>query len=117
MDKRSRKKRYEALDADLEYQAQQLDRSVTSKAQIRTVLQAYKDNLFTELFPGRTGEWIPKTLIFAKDDNHAEEIVMAAREVFGEGNDLPKRLPIKLAAKNLPTASKVSASIRTRALP
>ena len=99
MDKRSRKKRYEALDADLEYQAQQLDRSVTSKAQIRTVLQAYKDNLFTELFPGRTGEWIPKTLIFAKDDNHAEEIVMAAREVFGEGNDFAKKITYKVSGE------------------
>lgn len=99
MDKRSRKKRYEALDADLEYQAQQLDRSVTSKAQIRTVLQCYKDNLFTELFPGRTGDWIPKTLIFAKDDNHAEEIVMAAREVFGEGNDFAKKITYKVSGE------------------
>lgn len=99
MDKRSRKKRYEALDADLDYQAQQLDRSVTSKAQIRTVLQSYKDNLFTELFPGRTGEWIPKTLIFAKDDNHAEEIVMAAREVFGEGNDFAKKITYKVSGE------------------
>ena len=37
--------------------------------------------LFTELFPGRRE--VPKTLIFAKDDHHAEEIVGAVREVFG----------------------------------
>ena len=99
MDKRSRKERYEALDADLDYHADELDRSVTSKAQIRTVLQAYKDNLFTELFPGRSGEWVPKTLIFAKDDNHAEEIVIAARETFGEGNDFAKKITYKVSGE------------------
>lgn len=60
--------------------------------QIRTVLQAFKDRVFTELFPDRTGQWLPKTLIFAKDDNHAEEIVHAVREVFGEGNDFAKKI-------------------------
>ena len=53
--------------------AQELDRSVLVPNQIRTVLEAYRDTLFTELFPGRTE--VPKTLIFAKDDHHAEEIV------------------------------------------
>jgi type I restriction enzyme R subunit len=48
--------------------------------------------LFTDLFPDRTGEWVPKTLIFAKDDNHAEEIVHIAREVFGEGNNFCKKI-------------------------
>ena len=92
MDKRTRAKRYEALDEDLDYQASQLDRSVTSRNQIKTVLQTYKDEMFTQLFPGRTGEWVPKTLIFAKDDNHAEEIVVAARELFGEGNQFAKKI-------------------------
>ena len=96
-DKKTRKERYENLDADLDYEARQLDRSVTSKAQIRTVLRAYKDNMFTELFPGRTGEWVPKTLIFAKDDNHAEEIVMAVREVFNQGNDFCKKITYKIS--------------------
>jgi type I restriction enzyme R subunit len=91
-DKRTRKVRYETLDADLEYTATELDRSVVNPNQIRTVLQTYKDRVFTELFPDRTGEWLPKTLIFAKDDNHAEEIVLAVREVFGEGNDFAKKI-------------------------
>ncbi|WNK00383.1 DEAD/DEAH box helicase family protein [Thalassospiraceae bacterium LMO-JJ14] len=91
-DKRTRKVRYETLDADLEYTAKELDRSVVNPNQIRTVLQTYKDRVFTELFPERTGEWLPKTLIFAKDDNHAEEIVTAVREVFGEGNDFAKKI-------------------------
>lgn len=91
-DKRTRKLRYESLDADLEYTGQQLDRSVLNPNQIRTVLQTYRDRVFTELFPERSGQWLPKTLIFAKDDNHAEEIVHAVREVFGEGNDFAKKI-------------------------
>ena len=91
-DKRTRKLRYETLDADLEYTAKELDRSVVNPNQIRTVLQTYRDRVFTQLFPDRTGQWLPKTLIFAKDDNHAEEIVHAVREVFGEGNDFAKKI-------------------------
>ena len=91
-DKRTRAVRYLDLDADLEYEARELDRSVVAPNQIRTVLEAYKSRVFTELFPDRTGEWLPKTLIFAKDDNHAEEIVHAVREVFGEGNDFAKKI-------------------------
>lgn len=98
-DKRTRAMRYEALDADYEYEAKQLDRSVTSKSQIRTVLTAYKDALFTDLFPGRSGDWVPKTLIFAKDDNHAEEITLAVREVFGEGNDFAKKITYRTQEK------------------
>ncbi len=99
-DKRTRKVRYEQLDADLEYTAKELDRSVVNPNQIRTVLQTYKDRVFTELFPDRTGEWLPKTLIFAKDDNHAEEIVHAVREVFGEGNDFAKKITYRNTGEN-----------------
>lgn len=91
-DKRTRKIRYEELDADLEYTGKDLDRSVVNPNQIRTVLETYKDRVFTELFPGRSGKWLPKTLIFAKDDAHAEEIVHKVREVFGEGNDFAKKI-------------------------
>lgn len=91
-DKRTRAVRYLDLDANLDYAKKDLDRSVVAPNQIRTVLETYKDRVFKELFPGRTGEWLPKTLIFAKDDNHAEEIVHAVREVFGEGNDFAKKI-------------------------
>ncbi len=91
-DKRTRKVRYESLDADMDYTGQDLDRSVVNPNQIRTVLQTYRDRVFTELFTDRTGDWLPKTLIFAKDDSHAEEIVTIAREVFGEGNDFAKKI-------------------------
>jgi len=91
-DKRTRAVRYLDLDANLDYTKKDLDRSVVAPNQIRTVLETYKSRVFTELFPDRTGKWLPKTLIFAKDDNHAEEIVHAVREVFGEGNDFAKKI-------------------------
>ncbi|HTD85095.1 MAG TPA: DEAD/DEAH box helicase family protein, partial [Candidatus Binatia bacterium] len=93
VDKRNkldRSKRWEQLDEDLAYAAQELDRSVVVPSQIRTVLTAFKDALFTELFPSRT--MVPKTLIFAKDDSHAEDIVHICREVFGKGNDFCKKI-------------------------
>lgn len=91
-DRRTRQMRYETLDEEFEYTGKELDRSVVNPNQIRTVLQTYRERVFTELFPERTGQWLPKTLIFAKDDNHAEEIVYAVREVFGEGNDFAKKI-------------------------
>jgi type I restriction enzyme R subunit len=93
VDKRSketRKRRWEQLDNDLEYLPQQLDRSVVVPSQIRTVLEAFKDALESKLFPGR--DMVPKTLIFAKDDSHAEDIVHIVREVFGRGNDFAKKI-------------------------
>ena len=91
--KETRAVRWERLDEDLTYAAKDLDRSVVVKSQIRTVLQAFKDALFTELFPGRT--LVPKTLIFCKDDSHAEDTVHLVREVFGKGNDFAKKITYK----------------------
>jgi type I restriction enzyme R subunit len=96
VDKRSketRATRWARLDEDLVYEARDLDRSVVVKSQIRTVLEAFKAALFTELFPGRA--LVPKTLIFAKDDSHAEDIVHIVREVFGKGNDFAKKITYK----------------------
>ncbi|GAA2884089.1 type I restriction-modification enzyme R subunit C-terminal domain-containing protein [Pseudonocardia halophobica] len=90
VDRRTRKQRLEALDDDLDYTNTQLDRAVTSKSQIRTVLETFRDKLFIEIFPGRSS--VPKTLIFAKDDAHAEEIVTTVREVFGKGNDFAAKI-------------------------
>ena len=90
VDRRTRAERFEALDEDLAYTSGQLDRAVTSKSQIRTVLETFRDRLFTEIFPGRST--VPKTLIFAKDDAHAEEIVTTVREVFGKGNDFAAKI-------------------------
>ena len=90
MDKRTREQRLLALDEDVVYAANELDRSVVSKNQIRTVLETFRDRLFTEIFPGR--RVVPKTLIFAKDDNHAEEIVTQVKDVFGKGNDFAAKI-------------------------
>ena len=89
-DRRTRRTRYEQLTEDRAFQPQELDRSITARNQIRTVIQAYREALPTQLFPGRST--VPKTLIFAKDDNHAEEIVNIVREVFGQGNDFAKKI-------------------------
>jgi type I restriction enzyme R subunit len=98
-DRRTRALRYKQLDADLPYVRQDLDASVTVPDQIRLVLQTYREKLFTELFPGRSGQWVPKTLIFAKDDNHAEEIVKACWDVFGQGNDFAKKITYQTSEK------------------
>jgi len=88
--KASRKARQEVLADDLDYTPEDLDRSVVVPDQIRTILRTYRDVVQTELFPGRT--LMPKTLIFAKDDSHAEDIVHLCREVFGKGNDFCKKI-------------------------
>ncbi|VGO17753.1 Type-1 restriction enzyme R protein [Pontiella desulfatans] len=88
--KETRAVRWEKLDEDLAYASNQLDRSVVNPSQIRTVLTAFKVALATEIFPGR--KMVPKTLIFAKDDSHAEDIVHAVRDVFGKGNDFSKKI-------------------------
>ena len=75
-----------------DYASSALDRSVVNKDQIREVLQAYKQAIYEELYPDREAKWeyIPKTLIFAKDDHHATEIVEGVQDVFkdcfGDGN-------------------------------
>jgi len=96
IDRRTRQQRLEAIEEDLEYTERQLDRAVTARSQIRLVLETFRDRLFTEIFPGRST--VPKTLIFAKDDAHAEEIVTTVREVFGKGNDFAAK--ITYAAKD-----------------
>ncbi|NLE89964.1 MAG: DEAD/DEAH box helicase family protein, partial [Dehalococcoidales bacterium] len=96
VDKRNRltrQKRWEQLDDDLEYAPNQLDRSVVAIDQIRTVIKTFRDKLCTEIFPGRTV--VPKTLVFAKDDSHAEDIVNIIREEFGKGNDFCKKITYK----------------------
>jgi type I restriction enzyme R subunit len=90
IDRRTRVQRLETLEEDLDYTPNQLDRAVTSRDQIRLVLQTFHDRLFTEIFPGRSA--VPKTLIFCKDDNHAEEVVKAVRAVFGKGNDFAVKI-------------------------
>ena len=92
-DRQTRKKRWEQLDDDLTYAPNQLDRDVVAVDQIRTVIQTFRDKLFTEIFPGRKD--VPKTIIFAKDDSHAEDIVRTVREEFDKGNDFCQKITYK----------------------
>ena len=89
-ERETRRKRWEQLDDDFSYDPAQLDRAVVAPDQIRKIIQTYRDKLFTEIFPNRT--WVPKTLIFAKDDAHAENIVEIVREEFGKGNDFAQKI-------------------------
>ncbi|MGI8775570.1 MAG: type I restriction-modification enzyme R subunit C-terminal domain-containing protein [Actinomycetota bacterium] len=92
-DKATRKVRWEKLDEELAYGAEQLDRDVVSEDQIRTVIRAFRDRLFTDIFPGR--DTVPKTLIFAKNDSHAEDIVEIIRDEFDKGNDFCQKITSK----------------------
>jgi type I restriction enzyme R subunit len=96
-DRLTRKLRWEQLDEDLDYAASQLDREVVAVDQIRTVIRAFKERLFSEIFPGRSE--VPKTLIFAKDDSHAEDIVHIVREEFGKGNDFCKKITYRTSGE------------------
>lgn len=86
----SRKKRWKELDEDLDYKPTQLDRDIVNPSQIRTVIRSFRENVFTTLFPHR--KEVPKTLIFAKTDSHADDIIQIVREEFGEGNDFCKKI-------------------------
>ena len=96
-DKMTRKTRWEMVDEEIEYTGKQLDRDVVSPSQIRTVIRTFRDKLFTEIFPGR--KEVPKTLIFAKDDSHAEDIVHIVREEFGKGNEFCKKITYKTSGE------------------
>ncbi len=99
-DKDTRKIGYESLEEDLEYSKADLDRSVLAPSQIRTILETYRDKVFDLLFPERERSFLPKTLIFAKDDNHAEEIVRLAREVFNADNEFAQKITYNIGNQN-----------------
>ncbi|MGH7078473.1 MAG: DEAD/DEAH box helicase family protein, partial [Acetobacteraceae bacterium] len=88
--KLTRRERLEFLNQDLTYTSNQLDRDVVAESQIRTVLQQFRDKVLPDAFPGRRE--VPKTLIFAKDDSHADDIVRIAREVFAQGNEFCQKI-------------------------
>jgi type I restriction enzyme R subunit len=88
--KATRAKRDWQLDDDFDYAPEELDRSVQTPDQIRKIAQTLRDNWKRDLFPQR--QELPKTLVFAKDDNHAEKIVEILREEFGRGNDFAQKI-------------------------
>ncbi len=99
-DKLTRKKRWQQEDEDTEYHRNDLDKKVVNPSQIRNIIREYKNALKTTIFPNRidkNGEYeVPKTLVFAKTDSHADDIIKIIREEFDEGNDFCKKVTYKV---------------------
>ncbi len=91
-EKLTRARRWEQQDQDEAYTAKQLDDAVVVPDQIRTIIQTFRAKL-PEIFPGRTE--VPKTLVFAKTDSHADDIINIIREEFAEGNAFCKKITYK----------------------
>ncbi|MEV7292098.1 DEAD/DEAH box helicase family protein [Streptomyces microflavus] len=91
-DRKTRTQRLEELDDDLTYTTAQIGRSVITVDEIRAVLTTYKNN-WQRWFPGRKD--LPKTLIFAVGEDHAEDVLKQAKEVFGRGDDFAKKITYK----------------------
>ena len=89
-DRQTRKKRWSETEEDTSYTGKELDRSVVNTSQIRQVIQAMKSAVETQIFPAR--QEVPKTLIFAKTDSHADDIIHIVREVYGQGNAFCKKV-------------------------
>lgn len=91
----TRKKFWEAIDEDVEYSGKQLDKDIVNPSTIRTIIRATKENL-PAMFPDRMDAEgvfeVPKLLIFAKTDSHAEDIIEIVREEFGEENKFCKKI-------------------------
>ena len=98
-EKLSRKKRWDRLDDDYAYTPNKLDKEVVNKSTIRHIIKAFKNSL-PQIFPDRKaadGSYeVPKTLIFAKTDSHADDIINIVREEFGESNDFCKKITYKI---------------------
>ena len=94
----SRKKRMELQDEDEHYSAKQLDKDVVNPNQIRTIIKTFKDhlpNIFKERFDIDGNFEVPKTLIFAKTDSHANDIIDIVRQEFAEENKFCKKITYK----------------------
>jgi type I restriction enzyme R subunit len=98
-DKLTRAQRWQQEDEDIEYKKNDLDKKVVNTSQIRSIIKEYKRALKVEIFPNRVdknGEYeVPKTLVFAKTDSHADDIIKIIREEFDEGNDFCKKVTYK----------------------
>ena len=99
-DKATRKTRWQQVDEDVEYKKNDLDKSVVNPSQIRTVIRQFRKALMEEIYPNRydeNGQYeVPKTLIFAKTDSHADDIIKIVREEFNESNDFCKKVTYKI---------------------
>lgn len=91
----TREKRWEVLEDDVEYDSKGLDRDVVNPSQIRTIIRTFRDCWNTHLFPDR--DELPKTLVFAKTDSHADDIIQIIREEFGKGNEFCQKITYSAA--------------------
>lgn len=71
------------------YTREELNRSIINPAQIKLVLETFRDSIYRDMFTEREPNmnYIPKTLIFALNEAHATNIVKIAKEVFGREDD------------------------------
>lgn len=86
----TRKQRWEQLDEDIIYDSSALDKDVVNPSQIRNIIKAFKEAVENVVYPER--EELPKTLIFAKSDSHADDIIQIVREEFGKGNEFCRKI-------------------------
>lgn len=90
----TRKQRWDSMDEDIVYTANQLDKDVVNPSQIRNVIKAFKQALEEVVYPER--KEVPKTLIFAKSDSHADDIIQIVRDEFGEGNEFCRKITYRI---------------------
>ena len=94
-EKLTRRQFWNTLDEDEVYTGKQLDDKVVNPNQIRLIIQAVRDQLQV-IFPDRIGSdgkfEVPKMLIFAKSDSHADDIINIVREEFAEENKFCKKI-------------------------
>ncbi|WP_431983081.1 DEAD/DEAH box helicase family protein [Streptomyces qinglanensis] len=91
-DRKTRTQRYQELQDDYTYTTKQIGRSVVTVDEIRAVFTAYRNN-WQRWFPDRVE--LPKTLIFAVGEDHAEDVLAQVKEVFGRGDDFAKKITYK----------------------
>ncbi|MBI9054766.1 MAG: DEAD/DEAH box helicase family protein [Bacteroidales bacterium] len=99
-DKLTRATRWQQEDEDTAYLKNDLDKKVVNPDQIRTIIREFRRALENEIFPDRFDEngayEVPKTLVFAKTDSHADDIITIIKEEFDDGDDFCKKLTYKI---------------------
>ena len=111
-DRETRAKRWERLDEPVEYDAAALDRHVVAEDQIRTVVRAFRERFMRDVFPDR--KYVPKTLVFAKDDSHADDIVRIIRDEWGVGNEYVQKITYRTTGVS---AEQLIRDFRTSTMP
>lgn len=93
----TRKKRWDSIDEDIVYEANELDKEIVNYSQIRSIIKEFKRAIEEVVYPER--KELPKTLIFAKSDSHADDIIQIVREEFGKGNEFCRKITYKINGK------------------